>query len=140
MNRKERRKLKREGKLIIPEPSYQIKPSQMVEATVSGIAKDAMHKEIQKQVLAADKLRSIDTDAMVLWTLHRCCGWGFERLKRFYVEMFKEHLRMRKVYEMDDLYPEKYKLKEQTGVDVDAWWNALFNDDGSFKNPEEIKL
>ena len=47
---------------------------------------------------------------MVLWTLHVYLGFGKKRLERFYRDMLKEHIHMREVYEMDDTYPERYKL------------------------------
>ena len=74
----------------------------------------------------------LDIDTMVLWTLHQCYGWGAARLKKFYVAMMKEHLRMREFYELDDLYPERHKLKEK-GVDVEAWYDEFFDEKGNFK-------
>lgn len=49
----------------------------------------------------------------------------FDHLERFYRDMMKEHIRMRKFYEMDDTYPERYKLKELCGVDVEALNNEF---------------
>lgn len=95
-----------------------------------------MMHEINQQILAKDKIYQLDTDTMVLWTLHQCYGWGATRLKKFYVDMMKEHLRMREFYELDDLYPERYKLKEK-GVDIEAWYNELFDDEGNFKENQE---
>lgn len=43
---------------------------------------------------------------------------------------------MREFYELDDLYPERYKLKEK-GVDVEAWYEELFDDEGNFKENQE---
>lgn len=94
-----------------------------------------MH-EINQQILAKDKEYQLDIDTMVLWTLHQCYGWGATRLKRFYRDMMKEHLRMREFYELDDLYPERFKLKEK-GVDVEAWYEELFDDEGNFKENQE---
>lgn len=59
-------------------------------------------------------------DTMVLWTLFQCYGWREKRLHDFYLAMAKEHRRMREFYEMDDLYPERYKLKEK-GIDIEKW-------------------
>ena len=44
---------------------------------------------------------------------------------------------MREFYELDDLYPERYKLKEK-GVDIEAWYDELFDDKGNFKENQEI--
>lgn len=55
-----------------------------------------------------------------LWTLHRHLDFGVKRLHDFYLAMAAEHRRMRDFYEMDDLYPERLKLKE-LGADVEQW-------------------
>ena len=44
---------------------------------------------------------------------------------------------MREFYELDDLYPERHKLKEK-GVDVEAWYKELFDDEGNFKETQEV--
>ena len=43
---------------------------------------------------------------------------------------------MREFYELDDLYPERFKLREK-GVDVEAWYEELFDDEGNFKENQE---
>lgn len=40
----------------------------------------------------------------------------------------KKHRRMREYYQMDDLYPERYKLKEK-GIDVEKWQEEVLRDD-----------
>lgn len=139
MNRRERRRLEREGKLPKAEPTFNIKPSEMVQAALKGPGREAMNHEINQQLLEMDKQFTLDIDTMVLWTLHKCYGFGPKRLKKFYLSMFKEHLRMRKFYEMDELYPERHKLKEK-GVDIEVWFNELFDEKGNFKNPKEVEL
>ena len=136
MNRAERRKAQREGKKVKAEPVLLMKPSEIGKAATQGVGREAMMHEINQQILAKDKAYQLDIDTMVLWTLHQCYGWGAARLKKFYVAMMKEHLRMREFYEMDDLYPERYKMKEK-GVDVEAWYEELFDDEGNFKETQE---
>ena len=136
MNRQERRKLKKQGLETNKEPVLMMKPSEIGKAATQGVGRKAMMHEINQQILAKDKIYQLDTDTMVLWTLHQCYGWGATRLKKFYVDMMKEHLRMREFYELDDLYPERYKLKEK-GVDIEAWYNELFDDEGNFKENQE---
>ena len=46
---------------------------------------------------------------------------------------------MREFYEMDDPYPERYKLKRK-GIDIEAWYNELFDEEGNFKKPEEVNI
>lgn len=139
MNRRERRRLEREGKLVRNEPAYSIKPSEMVESTLRGPGQEAMNKEINRQLLEADKKYALDLDSMVLWAIRQFAGWGPKKMKEFYLFMFKEHLRMREFYSMNSTYPERYKLKEK-GIDVEAWYNALFNEKGEYKNLDEVSL
>lgn len=139
MNRKERRRLQKQGIIPKQEPSYRIKPSELKDAVLNGPGEKALRHEINQQCLEADKGFTLDTDTMWLWTLHKKYGWGKKRLRQLYLDVFEEHLRMRHYYEMDDLYPERYKLKEK-GVDVEAWYNELFDEYGNFKRREEIPL
>ena len=132
MNRADRRKAKKEGKEVKSEPVLLMKPSEIGKAATRGVGRESMMHEINKQILAKDKEYQLDIDTMVLWTLHQCYGWGSARLKKFYVAMMKEHLRMREFYELDDLYPERFKLKEK-GVDIEAWYDELFDEKGNFK-------
>lgn len=139
MNRRERRALERKGKLPKAEPTYMMKPSDIKNAVLNGVGEQAMRQEIRQQCLDMDKEYAIDLDTMYLWTLHQKYGWGLKRLKQFYMDVFAEHLRMRKCYEMDDMYPERHKLKEK-GIDIEEWYNKLFDETGNFKNPEEVQL
>lgn len=139
MNRRQRREMERKGLIPKKEPVYTITGAEMVKAALKGPGKAAMNREINAQLLEADKRFTLDVDSMVLSTLHHEYGWGPKRCKDFYVRMFRHHMEMRKFYEIDDLYPERYKLKE-AGIDVEAWYNALFDDNGNFKDPEDISL
>ena len=144
MNRRERRALERKGVIPKKEPTYMLKPSEIMQAAVKGPGKELLqqtvNKNVSKQYLDQDKVFTLALDSMVLWTLHSCCGWGYTRLRRFYLDMFREHIRMRKRYECEGFYPEQHKLKEETGVDVEAWYNALFDEHGNFRNPDEVEL
>lgn len=139
MNRRQRREMERKGLIPKKEPVYTVTGAEMVKAALKGPGKAAMNREINAQLLEADKRFTLDVDSMVLSTLHHEYGWGPKRCKDFYVRMFRHHVEMRKFYEIDDLYPERYKLKE-AGIDVEAWYNALFDDNGNFKDPEDISL
>ena len=139
MNRRQRREMERKGLIPKKEPVYTVTGAEMVKAALKGPGKAAMNREINAQLLEADKRFTLDVDSMVLSTLHHEYGWGPKRCKDFYVRMFRHHMEMRKFYEIDDLYPERYKLKE-AGIDVEAWYNALFDDEGNYKNPEEVQL
>lgn len=133
MNRKERRKLWKKTKTKVKsEPVLLMKPSEIGKAATQGVGRDAMIHEIDQQILQKDREYQLDLDTMVLWSLKQFAGWGPKKLKDFYYFMFKEHLRMREFYELDDLYPERHKLKEG-GVDIEEWYSELFDEEGNFK-------
>ncbi len=135
MNRRDRRRLEREGKIPKSEPTYNMKPSSAVDSLLKGVGKDIMMAEIHKNNLKEMNRMAADIDVSVLWCLHEKYGWGAKRLKRFYRDLFDEHKRMRKFYEMDDLYPERSKLKE-IGVDVEAWYNEFVDEEGNYRDQE----
>ena len=120
MNRSERRKLQKQGVQVPKDPALSIKLSALGKAVMTPEMDAAMLHEINQQCIEADERLSLDIDAAVLWTLHRHLGFGVKRLHRFYLEMAAEHRRMREYYQMDDTYPERYKLKE-LGADIEAW-------------------
>lgn len=131
MNRAERRRQQKAGIKVKKEPTLNLKVSDFdnMVSNARQQAKDrataaAIH-EIDQQILERDKAFSLDIDSMVLWALHIHCGWGKKRLEDFYRVMLSEHIRMREYYEIDDTFPERYKLKERRGVDVEAL-NAEF--------------
>lgn len=131
MNREERRALKKKGLEVKAEPTYMMKASDIGKAAVN-VGKDQMLHEIDQQILEKDKEYQLDIDTMVLWSLNRFAGWGPKKLRDFYFFMMDEHLRMREFYELDDLYPERHKLKEK-GVDLEAWYSELFDEEGNLK-------
>ena len=112
MNRKERRNLQRQGVQVPKDPTLNIKLSALGKSIMTPEMQMAMMHEINQQCLEKDDLLALDVDCMVLWTL--------QRLHDFYLAMAAEHRRMRDFYEMDDLYPERLKLKE-LGADVEQW-------------------
>ena len=131
MNRAERRRQKKAGIKVQKEPTLNLKVSDFghmvshAEKSAKERATAAAIHEIDRQILERDEAYSLDIDAMVLWTLHVYLGFGKKRLERFYRDMLKEHIHMREVYEMDDTYPERYKLKELCNVDVEALNNEF---------------
>ena len=133
MNRAERRRLEKQNKVKVKaEPTFNMKASDIGRAATKGVGREAMMHEISQRILQRDKEYQLDIDTMVLWSLKQFAGWGPKKLKAFYHFMFKEHLRMREFYELDDLYPERYKLKKE-GIDIEEWYKDLFDEDGNFK-------
>lgn len=128
MNRRERRNLQRQGVQVPKDPTLSIKLSALGKAVMTPEMETAMLHEINQQCLEADDRLSLDVDAVVLWTLHQHMGFGAKRLHRFYLAMAAEHRRMRDFYQMDDTYPERYKLKE-LGADLEEWQKEVLADD-----------
>lgn len=119
MNRQQRRQSKSNQK----DPTYNLKME---------VLKEIVAKEARQQLVVQEKQYVMDMDTAVLWVLHTKYGFGEKRLKQFYSDLFDEHLRMRQYYDMDDLYPERYKLKE-IGVDIEQMYNEKFDDQGNYK-------
>lgn len=110
------------------DPTLSIKLSALGKAVMTPEMETAMLHEINQQCLEADDRLSLDVDAVVLWTLHQHLGFGVKRLHRFYLAMAAEHRRMCDYYQMDDTYPERYKLKE-LGADLEEWQKEVLADD-----------
>ena len=127
MNRAQRRKAAKAGLPVQKDPTLNIKLSELGKGIMTPNMRMAMDHEINQQCLEADERLALDIDTMVLWTLHRHLGFGVKRLHDFYVAMAAEHRRMREYYQLDDLYPERYKLKE-LGVDVEQWQKEVLTD------------
>lgn len=116
MNRAERRKAGKtdKGNKTLVFNSYQA----AVDFVMKGPAQVAMREEIDRQILDRVDVVEKDVDAAILWSLHRCFGFGKKRLEEFYRFFLQEYHRVREVYQIDECYPERYKLME-IGVDVD---------------------
>lgn len=120
MNRRERRKLQKQGVQVPKDPSINIKLSDLGRSVMTPTMREAMMHEIYQQCLDADAQLSLDLDTVVIWTLYQCYGWRDKRLHDFYLAMAAEHRRMREYYETDTPYPERCKLRER-GIDIQKW-------------------
>ena len=136
MNRAERRRLERQGKKVAKDPAYTVKASDTREAILRNpMVKEIIDQEISKRILELDKQYSLDMDAMVIWTLFQR-GHRAEWLKKFYIDMFRWHRKLRAHYEIPECFPERLMMKEK-GIDVEAWFQEMFNDDGTYKQSLE---
>lgn len=136
MNRAERRRLEKQGKKVSRDPVYNVKASDTREAILRNpIVKEIIDQEISKRILELDKQYSLDMDSMVIWTLFQR-GHRAEWLKKFYTDMFRWHRKLRAHYQIPECFPERLMMKEK-GIDVEAWFNELFNDDGTYKQSLE---
>lgn len=136
MNRAERRRLKKQGKKVAKDPVYQVKASDTREAILRNpMVKEIIDQEISRRILELDHQYSLDMDSMVIWTLFQR-GHRAEWLKKFYTDMFRWHRKLRAHYQIPECFPERLIMKEK-GIDVEAWFNELFNDDGTYKQSLE---
>lgn len=114
MNRAERRKAGVKGQ----KKTYVFNdPKEIVQAALTGVAKEAMEEEIDRQILERADEFEADVDAAILWALHVSCGFGANRLKKFFRDYIQVYREMRERFEDHDCFAERYKLKE-LGVDV----------------------
>lgn len=136
MNRAERRRLEKQGKKVAKDPVYNVKASDTREAILKNpVVKEIIDQEISKRILELDKQYSLDMDSMVIWTLFQR-GHRAEWLKKFYIDMFRWHRKLRAHYEIPECFPERLLMKEK-GIDVEAWFNEMFHEDGTYKQSME---
>ncbi len=94
-------------------------------AELTAAEKQAVNKEIDRQILEKDRQYSADLDAMVLVTLYEAYGWKEKRLRKFWDAFIKTHKELQEHYEMygvgDNEWLAHQKLKA-IGVDVHQWY------------------
>ena len=99
----------------------------LIPAKLSKSQRDAMNREINRQILENDEKFAMDADASVLWTLHTVFGFGKKRLRRFYEENLKMHNEMREFYQLntdETFWLCRYKLKNY-GIDIEEWYKEV---------------
>jgi hypothetical protein len=99
---------------------------------MTAAERQAMNKEIDRQILEKDRQYAADLDAMVLVTLMEAYGWKGKRLRKFWDAFIQTHKSLRQHYEMHGVGDQEWlahqKLKE-IGVDVHQWYKEeLFNE------------
>lgn len=91
---------------------------------LSARERKAMRREINAQILDADRQYYLDMNAAVLWALHKAFGFGKVRLRRFFDSFSVIHDGLREYYafnEESNTWLCRHLLREETGVDVEAW-------------------
>ena len=84
---------------------------------------DAINREIFKQLAEYDRTHVKEIDALVLWELREMTGFGYKRLKEFYMRFGNAINSLLDRYELkhdDSVWLAQYKLKE-IGIDLDEW-------------------
>jgi len=89
-------------------------------ATLAGL--EAMHKEMNRQIVEYDRSNELNIDAIILWQLHTQLGFGKKRLKRFYDNFVPEYNRMIDQYEGNKTRLDGcLSLLDGIGVDLRTW-------------------
>ena len=90
--------------------------------------KEAMLREIDRQIAKRDEQYAADIDAMVLYALMETIGWKKKRLRKFWNDFVKVHNDLREFYQMrsseDHVWLAHHKLNE-IGVDVHQWYEEV---------------
>lgn len=92
-------------------------------ADLTAAEKNAMDKEIKRQLAEYDFKHKIEIQALILWQLHEQFSFGEKRLKRFYYNFDKaldNLLNRYKLNDKDAIWLCTLKLKE-IGIDIESW-------------------
>lgn len=137
MNRAERRRLEKQQKKTVKERTYTFRESDLEKMIYTPAVQEMIERKVAERILEIDANYTLDLDTMVIWTLYQR-GHRAEWLKKFYTDMFRWHRKLRAHYEVSETFPERKILKEK-GIDVEAWFNELFDENGNYKaNLEEF--
>lgn len=91
----------------------------------------AFNMEVERQLAEWNMEHDKELTAMSLWILHEEFGFGPERLKKFFMNFYKDIYALNARYladegenDLDSLYLCQMKIKEY-GIDLDAWEREL---------------
>ena len=135
MNRTERRRLAKQQKKAEKERTYTFRESDLEKLIMTPVVQEMIERKVAERILELDASYTLDLDTMVIWTLYQR-GHRAEWLKKFYTDMFRWHRKLRAHYEVPESFPERMMLKEK-GIDVEAWFNEMFDADGNYKQSLE---
>ena len=135
MNRADRRRLEKSKKKAQAERIYTFRESDLEKLIYTPVVQEIIDRKVCERILEIDRNYTLDMDTMVIWTLYQR-GHRREWLKKFYLDMFRWHRKLRAHYEISECFPERLILKEK-GIDVEAWFNEMFDDQGNYKQSLE---
>ena len=131
MNRAERRRLEKKQKKVTKERTFTFRESDLEKLIYTPVVQEMVERKVAERILEIDMNYTLDLDTMVIWTLYQR-GHRAAWLKKFYMDMFRWHRKLRAHYETAEPFPERMILKEK-GIDIEAWFNELFDKDGNYK-------
>lgn len=135
MNRAERRRLEKKQKKAEKERTYTFRESDLEKLIYTPVVQEMIDRKVSERILEIDMNYTLDLDTIVLWTLFQR-GWRQKRLKEFYLDMFRWHRKLRDHYQVPECFPERQLLKDK-GIDVEAWFNELFDEQGNYRQSME---
>lgn len=135
LNRAERRRLQKSQQKAASERTYTFRESDLEKLLYTPVVQEMVDRKVCERILELDQSYTLDIDTVVIWTLYKRghrAGW----LKKFYLEMFRWHRKLRAHYEIPECFPERKMLKEK-GIDIEAWYNEMFDDQGNYRQSLE---
>lgn len=104
-------------------PQFDKVKGKVVKVTYSKAEQQAMEAEIRRQAAEYDKKHENEIDAMMLWSVHKLCGFGPKRLKDFYFgfqPILDDLLQRFECSTSDTEWACTEALKEY-GIDIEEW-------------------
>lgn len=103
-----------------------------VRSSFTNRERRVLEEEIDRQMVENVKKLGKDLEALVMWRLHkfRKTRFGKKRLLEFHDEFKQDIKALQDYYEMktadESKFLIRYKLKEETGIDVDTLDTDMF--------------
>lgn len=104
-------------------PQFDKVKGKVVKVTYSKAEQQAMEAEIRRQAAEYDRAHENEIDAMMLWSVHKLCGFGPKRLKDFYFgfqPILNDLLKRFECCTSDTEWACTEALKEY-GIDIEEW-------------------
>ena len=87
--------------------------------------------ECRKHIYKANEDYNTLFDVEFLLMLHRVLKFGKKRLQRIFTAMTTTHEAIRDEYMADkpedEIYAAKYRLLQETGIDIEKWEDGIFD-------------
>ena len=94
-------------------------------ADFTAAERKAMNIEINRQIIENEKKYAKDFDATILYLLRKKYGFGYKRLKEFFMDFEKVQEELIAYYQMDEQdgpWLCARKLQEECAIDLDEWY------------------
>ena len=94
-------------------------------ANLNSAERRALDIEVRRQIAEYDRKNSMEIDAIFLWQLHEQCGFGPQRLRKFFDGFRPAINALMDRYELsgtdDEIWLQTQQLKD-IGVDLEQWY------------------